>query len=141
MTTTRSIDTTTAPPATGTAALRVLALGAAVAVVNLAVYGLGSLAGADWVVDNGGTLQDVPVGAVVAASFVPLGVAAVVLFLAAPRRSWVSRAWAPVVVVIGLHPLLGLTGAADAVNQPVPGVMHLVVAGVAAFVLPGRLAR
>ena len=77
----------------------------------------------------------------VAASFVPLGVAAVVLFLAAPRRSWVSRAWAPVVVVIGLLSLLGLTGAADAATGVSLGVMHLVVAGVAAFVLPGRLAR
>lgn len=139
------MSTTSTPPATTSTPTHVLAtwalLAAVTAALNLVVWGVADLAGAALVAEQAGTPTDIVWAAVIAATAVALLIASVVYAIASPRLAWVGRIWAPVVVVLGLASLVGLTGAADAGTAIALGVMHVLVTAVAAFALPARLGR
>lgn len=115
-------------------------LGASV-LANLLVLAIGTAAGAAMTIDNGGTLVAAGPVEVTLASVLPLLLAVVVHATAASRVPLVARAWTPVVVVLTLLSLGGLTGATDLTTAVTLGTMHLVVGGLAAFAVPARLDR
>lgn len=143
MSSTTTPTTTSRNDASGIgAALRTWGLlGAACAVANLVVLGVATLAGGAMVAEQSGSPMDVTAAAVVAASFLPLLVAVLAWTFVARRSQWLARAWRPGVVVLFVFSLGGLLGAADLVTGIALGVMHAVVAGVAAFAVPVRLPR
>lgn len=129
------MTSTTSPTATrnvtSIAAILAVALAA-----NLAILGLASLAGAALVADNAGTAMEVTVGAVAAASILPLLVAVAGFLLVARRVALVRRAWTPVIAGLGILSLAGTLAAEDLATTVALAAMHLVVAGLAAFALP-----
>lgn len=106
---------------------------------NLILLGIGSLLGAAFTIDNAGTLMSAGVLEVAAASIVPLSLAIATYALLAARIDIVRRAWTPVISLITLASLGGLTGATDLTTGMVLGTMHLVVGGLAAFGIPARI--
>lgn len=143
MSSTTSPTTTASDSTPGSAAvLRTWAmLGAASAVANLIVLGIATLAGAALFVDQAGSPMDVTAVAVIAASFLPLLVGVLAWTFVARRSQLLARLWRPGVVVLFVLSLGGLLGAADLATGIALGVMHTIVAGVAAFVVPLRLPR
>ncbi len=109
--------------------------------VNLTLFGIGSLLGAAFTVDNAGTMMSAGVLEVTAASIIPLSVAIVTYVLLAARVEFVRRAWTPVIAIFTLASLGGLLGASDLTTGIVLGMMHLVVGGLAAFGIPARMGR
>lgn len=109
--------------------------------VNLILLGIGSLLGAAFTLDNAGTMMSAGVLEVTAASIIPLSLAIATYVLLAARIELVRRAWTPVIVIITLASLGGLTGATDLTTGIVLGMMHLVVGGLAAFGIPTRIGR
>lgn len=108
---------------------------------NLLVLVIGTAAGASMTIDNAGTLLTAGPVEVTLASILPLLLAIVVYATVASRVPLVARAWTPVVAVLTLLSLGGLTGATDLTTAVTLGTMHLVVGGLAAFAVPTRLDR
>lgn len=140
-TTTSTTGGPDAAPGIGTTLRTWALLGAGVAAANLVVLGVATLAGAAMVAEQAGSPMDVTAAAVVAASFLPLLVGVLVWTLVARRSARLARVWRPGVVVLFVLSLGSLLGAEDVTTGVALGVMHAVVAGVAAFVVPARLPR
>ena len=109
--------------------------------VNLAVLGIGMLAGGSFMIDNAGTTLSAGPVEVIVASILPLAIAIAVYALLGTRVAVLRRTWTPAVSVITLLSLGAVAGASDLTTAISLGTMHLVVGGLAAFGIPARLGQ
>lgn len=114
-------------------------LGGLAAVVNIVVYAVAVLAGAEMSVDIGIFEQVIGPTAIVVVTLAALLIATFGWALVAHRVPAFAHLWVPLTWGVGLVSLGGVLGAAGLATGIALAIMHLLATAVAAHLLPRRL--